>query len=119
MSVSADNQERFYRMQVARAWKEIFMGVPERAARWIAGTFLVRWIWRWLFLSAEGELSRAGEIVLADLRNDFLLRGQFHKDPIEMARRVGQREVIEQLFYYLALDEKRVQQLMELDDGFE
>lgn len=119
MAVSQENQERYYRVRVSRNWKDLLMGLPDRFAKRILAKFFAGFIWRWLFLSEDGELTRAGEIVLADLRDDFLTSGTFHKDPIVMAKRVGNREVIEQILNYLALDETQVLKMMELDDELE
>lgn len=96
------------------------------ARRWsllLAGAFVPRErLWRGLFVGEDGELSRAGEIVLADLRR-FCFRtpdpdgAQFRSDPLELARRQGRREVFERIAYFLNLDEAMVQQILETDDG--
>lgn len=115
MAVSQTNKVRFRAILVSREVKWLFMAVPER---W--RPHLVAWFWRWAFLSEEGELHRAGEIMLADLR-EFAMVGRpiFSNDPLVTARRLGRREAVERIINYLNLDEKAVQQLMELDDGLE
>lgn len=78
-----------------------------------------RWVYRWLFTGENGELRRVGEHVLADLRG-FCGADKatlFNPDPIIMARRLGRREVFDRIINFLNLDESKVQQLMELDDG--
>ncbi|MED5545632.1 MAG: hypothetical protein VYD90_10300 [Pseudomonadota bacterium] len=77
------------------------------------------WIYRWLFADGEGGVNRMGELVLADLR-DFSHANEptiFDTDPLIMARREGRREVFVRIQNFLNLDEHKVQQLMELDDG--
>lgn len=80
------------------------------------------WFYRWMFRGENGELRRSGEMVLSDLR-DFCFAGPqdtiFDPDPLVMARREGRREVFLRIQYFLNLDEKTVQQLMEIDDGIE
>lgn len=117
MAVSETNRRRYRAKLVAREVKWIFQAVPGRFAEWLIGRFMLGALLRWLFLSEEGQLHRAGEIVLAELRLRYAVRGPFSTEPLEMARRCGQREVIETLTNYLNLDENTVQQLMELDDG--
>ncbi len=119
MAVSPENLVRFRAIMVSRWVKALFKGVPERFALAIARRTLFGMVLRWLFLSPEGKVHRAGEIVLAELRDGYLLKSPFSSDPLEMARRAGQREVIEDLFHWLNLDEQAVQQLMRLDDGLE
>jgi hypothetical protein len=71
-----------------------------------------------LFLGDNGELKRAGEAVLADLRDfSFATKSCFDKDALVMARREGRREVFLRLANFLNLDEGTVEQLMEVDDG--
>jgi hypothetical protein len=115
MAVTATNKARHRAILISRDVKWLFMAVPERLRARLVARF-----WRWAFLSAEGELHRAGEIMLADLR-EFAMVGRsiFHTDPLITARRLGRREVVERMINYLNLDEKAVQQLMELDDGLE
>lgn len=119
MAISAENRFRFRAIQISRAVKWLFMAVPERFAERILGRFFFGLLLRWLFTAEDGKVHRAGEIVLAELRDGFLLKSPFSPDPLEMARRAGQREVIEDLFNWLNLDEASVQKLMELDDGLE
>lgn len=66
----------------------------------------------------EGALDRDGEIVLADMR-DFCCGNAttFSADPYVAARRQGRREAWLRLTQHLNLDEERVQQLVELEDG--
>lgn len=112
-----DDRIRLRAIQISRQFKWIFMAVPERFAKKMLGRFFLGPLLRWLFLSEDGQLHRAGEIVLAELRNGFLLKSPFDSDALEMARRAGQREVLEDIFSYLNLDEGKVQHMMELDDG--
>ena len=104
-------------MLIAREVAALFAGVPER----FAAVLPRRWLWRWLFLSADGKPHRAGEVLLADLRNlaGYGRASNFHPDPHVMAYREGQRVVVQRIFNYLNLDEAAVQKLMELDDGLE
>lgn len=114
MAVSETNRLRYRAVQIARAVKAMLGGFPDvlRARR-------PRWLWRWLFLADDGRVHRGGEILLADLRSFCGLDRAtiFDPDPLVMARREGRREVAVRIFNYLNLDEARVQQLMELDDG--
>lgn len=102
-------------MLVARAFKAVFRGVPDRFL-----SLVTKWLWRWLFVSPEGEVHRSGGAVLADLRAFCFARADqtiFYPDPLIMARRQGRREVFDRIANYLNLDEATVQNLMELDDG--
>lgn len=119
MPVSEENRVRYRAIQISRAVKEIFMAVPERFAVHVARRWLFGPILRWLFLAPDGSPHRAGEIVLAEFRDGYLLKSPFASDPLELARRAGQREVLTDLFNYLNLDEGSVQKLMVLDDGLE
>lgn len=119
MAISEQNRIRYRAIQVSREIKWLFMAAPERFAKQLLGRFFLGPIMRWLFVSPDGEVHRAGEIVLAELRDRYALGSVFSEDPIVMARRVGRREVLEDIFNYLNLDEGRVQKLMELDDGLE
>lgn len=119
MAVSQVNRMRWRAVQVSRAVKAVFLGVPERfaaaiAARWLLGPML-----RWLFLAPDGQPHRAGEIVLAELRKRAGLnrRSNFDADPHVMAYREGQRALVQEIFNYLNLDEGAVRKLMEIDDG--
>lgn len=108
------NQVRDLHMRISRRFKGVFKGVPDRFA-----ALLTRWIWRWLFVSADGEVHRGGRIVLGDLAR-FCRAHQptnFSTEPLIMARREGRREVFVRILNYLNLDESVVQKLMELDDG--
>ena len=70
------------------------------------------------FNAPGGGLSRDGEAVLADLREFcFAQKTTFHADAVETAKREGRRQVWLRLTQFLTLDEKQVQQLMEIDDG--
>lgn len=111
MSVSETNRLRMRAILISREIKWLFRLVPSRWREHLTALF-----WRWVFLSPEGEIHRAGEIMLADLR-DFAGGPLFSNDPLVMARRVGRREVVDRITNYLNLDERTVQQLMELDDG--
>jgi hypothetical protein len=115
MAVSENNRLRYRAMLISREVKWLFQAIPERWRVRLTG-----WLARQLFLSPEGKVHHAGEIVLADLR-DFAAVGMpiFSSDPLIMARRLGRREVVERLINYLNLDEGTVQQLMRLDDGLE
>lgn len=71
-----------------------------------------------LFYSEEGPISAAGEHVLADLREYcFAEKSTFDPDPYIAARRQGRRDVWLRIFKYLNLDEAKVQEYMEIDDG--
>lgn len=72
-----------------------------------------------LFLADGGAVKRSAGHVLADLRS-FCRADEptiFDKDPHEMARREGRREVFVRMINFLNLDEAMVQKIMELDDG--
>jgi hypothetical protein len=84
--------------------------------------------WRAIVVSREykslcfgenGDLKRSAEHVLADLRG-FCVTATgtpFHRDPVEMARRVGRREVFDRFQRMLGLSEEETMKLMEVDDG--
>jgi hypothetical protein len=119
MAVTATNKARFRAVLLSREVKWLFMAAPERLKKRV-GPRLTGWFLQAMFLADDGRPHPAGEHVLADLR-EFALVGRpiFSSDPLIMARRLGRREVVERLINYLNLDEKAVQQLMELDDGIE
>jgi hypothetical protein len=120
MAEVLDQVERFNRhmVLVGREVKAIFAGPPERFAkallrRWFAGTLL-----RWLFLGPDGRVHRAGEIVLAELRDRNLGRNSiFDPNPQITAYREGRRAAIMEIFNFLNLDEGDVLKLVRLDDG--
>ena len=107
MAVSEANRQRWRAILISRMVKDVFWQVVPR-----------RWLWRWLFLDAEGRLHRAGEAALADLRG-YARVGQsnFSSDPLVMARLAGRQEVAMRIINYLNLDEGQVQHMMEIDDG--
>lgn len=119
MAVSQDNRFRYRQILIARQVKWLFMAVPERFAMHLLGRFLLGPLLRWLFLAADGEPHRAGEVVLAELRRRGGLErfSIFDPDPHVLAYREGQRAVVREIFNLLHLDEGRVQNLMEIDDG--
>lgn len=121
MAVSQKNRMRWRAVQISRAMRELFIGPPERFARWLAGRVLLGPILRWLFLAPDGQPHRAGEIVLAELRRRAGLnrRSNFHADASVMAYREGQRALVQEIFNYLNLDEGAVRKLMEIDDGLD
>ncbi|QVM82941.1 hypothetical protein [Novosphingobium decolorationis] len=97
---------------LSRVYKDLFK------AR-LAAALPLAWLYRWLFVEREGGVNGVGELVLADLR-DFCHANEptiFDTDPLIMARREGRREVFVRIQNFLNLDEHKVQQLMELDDG--
>lgn len=108
------NAIRRWAIGMARAYRDLFIrvAVPRR------------WLWRWLFIGANGQLSPVAEYVLADLRDFARLQpnqfdGLFHSDAQVMAYRAGKQAVVRRMFYFLNLDEAAVQELinMEVDDG--
>lgn len=117
MAVTPTNRARYRAKLLSRQVKWLFMAVPDRLQRRLEHR-LTGWFLRAMFLADDGTPHLAGEHVLAELR-EFALVGRpiFSSDPLIMARRLGRREVVERLINYLNLDEKAVQQLMELDDG--
>lgn len=119
MAVSQANLIRYRAILIGREVKAIFRGRTERVARAIVGRFLLGWLMRWLFLAEEGKPTRAGEIVLAELRDRYALGPIFSNDPLVMARRAGRREVFDDVINWLNLDEEIVQQLMRIDDGLD
>jgi hypothetical protein len=121
MAVTATNKWRYRAMLVSREVKWLFMAIPERCAKAALGRWLIGPILRWMFLGPKGQPHRAGEIVLAELRREsgFSRASNFHVEPLVMAHREGKREMALWFFKHLNMDEKAVQQLMELDDGIE
>lgn len=94
---------------LSRSFKELFLSEDARAqARW-----------QKLFMADETTVRRVGEHCLADLR-DFCWaqKSSFDPDPLIMARRAGRRDVWLRITQALNLDESKVQQLMEIDDGY-
>jgi len=110
MAVTPENRLRYRAIVLSRAFKELFAGAIPR------GRF-----YNWLFRGENGELTRVGEHVLADLREFCGLQSStiFDTDPLIMARREGRREVAMRIINFLNLDEATVQQLMRIDDGLE
>lgn len=119
MAIDPIDRLRYRSMLIAREFKSVFRGVPERLARALIGAFLLGPLLRWLFVAPDGKPHRAGEIVLAAIRRSSGLDRPtvFDPDPVVMAYREGRRSLALEIFNYLNLDEKDVQQLMELDDG--
>lgn len=119
MAIDPADRLRHRAILISREVKTVFMAVPERFAKTILRAFFLRVLLRWLFLGPDGEPHRAGAIVLAEIRRTSGLdRGTvFHSDPHVMAYREGRRAMALEIFNYLNLNEKDVQQLMELDDG--
>lgn len=114
--MTPENRARYRATLIAREVKWLFGAIPERFQ-----DRLRRWIWRWLFLSPDGQPHRAGEIVLAELRREagYLRHSNFDANPQVMAFREGKRAMAQMIFNYLNLDENAVHKLMELDDGIE
>jgi hypothetical protein len=81
--------------------------------------------YRAVFMDASGDISRNGEIVLADLRkfcranSTTVMVSPISKsiDPIAMAMAEGRREVWLRLMAHLHIDEKQVFNLEEPDNG--
>lgn len=72
-----------------------------------------------LCFGENGKMKKSAEHVLADLRG-FCVSASgtpFHRDPVEMARRVGRREVFDRIQRMLGLSEEETMKLMEVDDG--
>lgn len=66
----------------------------------------------------DGTLSLDAEHVLADLRERCRANETtFHADPYQAARLAGRREIWLRIMQHLNLDEAKVQQLVEIDDG--
>lgn len=114
MTVTAQNRARWRAILISRDTKWLLTTIPDRVRGW-----LVAWLWRWLFASDEGALHRAGEIILADLRDHakFSEPLPLDIDPLAMARIEGRRETVRRILNYLNLDEAVVGEIMELDDG--
>lgn len=118
--VSQENRLRYRSILIAREVKWLFCAVPERFLKVLLRRFLPGAVARWLFQSPEGAVTRAGEVLLADLREySGLGRSAFNSDPLKMARIAGRQDVVLRIVNYLNLDEREVQKLMELDDGLE
>lgn len=115
--MAAPTQKNWLRARhiaVSRRVKWILLGAPG----WMFRRWWLGWLWRALFLGSDGKVHRAGEILLADLREfSFAGRTVFSSDPLMMARREGRREVLLRIINYLNLDEDVVLQMMEIDDG--
>lgn len=113
MPVTEENRRRLRMIRIARETKWVLRATPVRLGlrRWLIG-----WLLRWLFMAKDETPHRAGEIVLAHLRDRFA-GPVFDEDPVWMARKVGRREVVEEIFHLLNLDEAQVFKLMEVDDG--
>ena len=109
MAVTETNRLRFRAVLMSRYFKQIFAVIPE--------SYRSRWLFRALFLSADGSPHAAGQYVLADLRDFCTGQAMFSSEPLMMARRIGRREVFDRIVNYLNLDEAVVQKLMQLDDG--
>jgi len=85
-----------------------------------------RWIWRLLFLDAEGKVTRrSGEIALARLRrfcfaDRSIFGGSSGTDDSAflLGVREGRRQVWLQITQHLNLDDDAVQKLVENDDGY-
>ena len=81
--------------------------------------------YRRTFMDASGNISRDGEIVLADLRkfcranSSTVMVSPISKsiDPIAMGMAEGRREVWLRLMAHLHIDEKQVFNLQEPDEG--
>ena len=81
--------------------------------------------YRRTFMDASGNISRDGEIVLADLRkfcranSTTVIVSPISKsiDPLAMAMAEGRREVWLRLIAHLHIDEKQVFNLEEPNDG--
>lgn len=114
MAVTETNRLRYRATLLSREFKWLFGAVPERFR-----SRLTSWFWRMMFLAADGTPHLVGEHALADLRDFCRPPGQslFSSDPLVMARRIGRSEAFDRIVNYLNLDERVVQQLMELDDG--
>lgn len=113
MALSPENQMRLWAIRRAAVYRDLFRAAVLRALP-------VRWFYRWLFADGRGGLSDPGERVLSDLR-DFCHASDatiFDSDPLVMARREGRREVFMRMQNFLNLDETKVRNLMEIDDGF-
>lgn len=126
--VSDANRNRWRAILISREFKWLFTAVPERFAwileeptKWTLRRFFLRWVVRWLFVSEDGDIHRAGEVVLAHLRRrgGYLRPTNFSTDPLTLARRMAERELVDDFFYFLNLDEGDVRNMMELDDGLE
>lgn len=112
MPVSQMNRLRYRAILIAREFKWVWKALPERWKAELNAPLI-----RALFLAEDGQLHRAGEIVLADLRDFATGSALFDTDPLVMARRAGRREVFERITNYLNLDEAQVKKIMQLDDG--
>lgn len=102
------NALRAWSVRMSRVFKDWLIG----------GVIPRRWFYAWLFKGEDGELRKPGEFVLADLR-DFAKLNQveiFHNDASVQAYRLGKQAVVRRIIYFLNLDERTVQKLMELDD---
>lgn len=121
MSVSPVNRLRWRTILHSREVKAIFHQIPERFAKAVLKRWFVGILMRWLFVKDDGRPHRAGEIVLAYLRDTSRLhRGTiFEPDAMKLSYLEGRRSAVLEIFNLLNLNEADVQQLMRLDDGLE
>lgn len=121
MSVTQANRLRYRMVLLSREVKWLFSAVPERFAKAILARFFLGPVLRWLFLSEDGKPHRAGEVVLAALRQraGYNRHSNFDPDPHVLAYREGARATVQEIFNLLNLDESDVRNLMEIDDGLE
>jgi hypothetical protein len=69
----------------------------------------MRSVWRACFCNADGTLHPAGKEALANLRDAFKLdHSPFSSDPLRMACRVGQHEVIRHILRWIELTDEQV-----------
>jgi hypothetical protein len=113
MAVTDANRLRWRSILISRAFKGVFFGMPE----WLRARAL-GWLWRAMFMGPDGELHRAGEVILADLRRIcFMDRPTiFDADPAVMAYREGARRVFMVIMNYLELNESTVLKIMEVEN---
>ena len=71
--------------------------------------------WRFLFLDENGQgINRQGKVALADLREFcFATKTAFDTDALEMARRMGRKEVFDRIMTYLNIDYSKYYELEE------
>ncbi|BBC99102.1 Bbp19 family protein [Sphingobium sp. YG1] len=110
------NQKRIRAVLQSRAFKRLFLREAEIAEVEPDGVEVTA---QRLFFGEGGLLKRDAEAVLADLRDYCRAQSSgFSPDPLIMAKMAGRREVWLRIMEFLNLDEKLVQTLMEVDDGY-
>jgi hypothetical protein len=110
------NLKRLRAIQLSRPFKRLFLAEPKMVEAEPEGVEISA---ERLFFGENSLLKDDAQMVLSDLRDFCFARtSTFSNDALAMARREGRREVWLRLIGFLNLDEKQVQTMMEVDDGY-